>query len=137
MGGFPSCSAFVLHFLGLWEVWLPSALAMRPLASEISASLSECLLPLAEGSCGQGFWVSGKWGAVLELGISGPLGTCRCYSQGSSTCLLGACLRTSAPAGGSWVTPICLHAPGNARISHPEKVANFSGNWKNRLGKEG
>lgn len=71
---FPSCSADVLNFLGLWEVWLPSALAMRPLASEILASVSECLLPLAEGSCGQGFWVSGKWGAVLELGDLGALG---------------------------------------------------------------
>lgn len=60
--------------LGLWEVWLLSALAMRPLASESPASLRERLLPLAEGSCGQGFWVSGKWGAVLELGDLGALG---------------------------------------------------------------
>lgn len=52
---------------------LPGPVGAEAPASE-PGSLSECLLPLAEGSCGQGFWVSGKWGAVLELGGLGALG---------------------------------------------------------------
>lgn len=77
--------------------------------------------------------VGGAWGPgagdgvqVCSVGneeISGPLGVCHCGSPGSSPWLPDASLRTSSLLG---VTS----------ISHCEKVANFSGNRKNRLSKE-
>lgn len=40
--------------------------ACRAPASEIRASLNECLLPPAKENCGRGFEASGKWGAGVQ-----------------------------------------------------------------------
>lgn len=66
---------------------------------------------------------------------------CRCAALGLGKSQGPWGSATVAPKGaarGCWM-PISEPRSllGVTRISHPEKVANFSGNWKNRLSKEG
>lgn len=111
--------------------------AKRPPTSGIRASLNEHLLPLVEGSCGQGFWALGNRVQVLGMGELGAPGACHPCSQGSCPWVFRAGLRTSAAAGGPR-SPLCVSVvPDDTEISQPQKVASSSGNWVDRFNKEG